>query len=87
MNCWRTRRQVKRPKSPAVARFHLKDGRELRFTAVPNSILRRRTGELLFAALALALLGAVLFFGWIAPEARAARNDAAPPRREVSALR
>ncbi len=78
---------MKDPKVPAGARFHLKDGRELRFVPVPNTLLGRRTGELIFAALALAFLAGLFFFGSLQPQSRRARNGAAAPRREVSALR
>jgi hypothetical protein len=73
------------PKILAGARFHLKDGRELRFVPVPNSLVRRRTGELLFAA-ALLLLGAVFLLSSLKSDNRRVRN-VPPPSREESALR
>ena len=60
------------------AKFHLKDGREVIFSALRISLLRRRLGELVFGFLAIVLLAlAVLAL------ARTS-SDSSPPKSGAS---
>jgi hypothetical protein len=59
-----------------AARFHLKDGRPLVFHSIPESLFRRRAGEILLflTLLAVGMLAATLL----------AKSRADPPRQAVN---
>jgi hypothetical protein len=69
-----------------AAQFHLKDGRPLIFHSIPESVLRRRAGEILLILMLLAagMLAATLLAGGRVEAPRAsvvrARRAAVVPR-------
>jgi hypothetical protein len=71
--------------SSCAAQFHLKDGRPLVFHTVPQSLFRRRAGEImLFAALAAAGLVAATL---LAKGRSDPPNARVPPARSASRAR